>query len=75
MFKNHALHVTMVKKTPTNTTTNSPDTASVTPDEIAQIIMYHANHAAKIAASLYVGKVVLTTGRDIAVMYAASKFR
>lgn len=72
MFKNHALSVQMVKKTPNNFPDNS-GRDSMSPDEIATILMYHANHAAKLIAGMYVGKVVLITTREIVLMKAASK--
>lgn len=73
MFKNKALSLSVSMNPKPTTTSAETATPSLTPDEIAQIAMYHANHAAALIASLYVGRKVLNTACEIAVIYAQKR--
>lgn len=70
MFNNRALSISLVKKSPDTNPDNPTQPAGTDYDEIAQIVMYHANHAAKIVGTLYVGRKLLNTACEIAVIAA-----
>lgn len=72
MFNNRALSIQIVRK-PAASNPEPAQHKCVDIDEITQIAMYHAEHAAKIIGALYVGHKLLNTACEIAVIAAKSK--
>jgi hypothetical protein len=75
-LKNRALQLSVVQKPAGSTTPDA--TAPCTHrdyDEIAQIAMYHAEHAAKIVVGVVVANKLLNTACQIAVITAQAKIK
>lgn len=77
MFKNRALNIQVVKKTPSqeNDATKTATLPTVSPDEIAKIFADTAGTAAVLVATLYAGKKLLDTSSEIALIAARARFR
>jgi hypothetical protein len=75
MFKNKALSIQLVQKPSDGSAPDTNPAKIVDIDEITQILMYHAPHAAKIVVSAVVAKKLLDTGCEIALMYASHKLK
>jgi len=71
LFQNKALSLTVTNNPQPPTDSSEPATSKrVDADAIAQIAMYHANHAAALISAVYVGRKVVNTACEIAIIAA-----
>lgn len=73
LFHNRALDVQVSLRPNAPVTQTDVPSSKLQPDEIATILMLHAEQGAKILAALYVGRKVLNTACEIAVIAAQKR--